>query len=83
MPMFEVLKSSLLKVTIGCSLIWHLKTQSLSKMFQNFTKFMLQWTSLFSLNFGAPNIAPKFHAILKWFGYFYFELFVTFINFGD
>jgi hypothetical protein len=52
-------------------------------MFQNFTKFMLEMTSLFSLNFGALNIAPNFHAILKWFGYLYFELFVTFINFEN
>jgi hypothetical protein len=41
---------------------------------------MLQRTSLFSLDFGAPNIALNFHAILKWFGCLYFELFVTFIN---
>jgi hypothetical protein len=44
---------------------------------------MLEMTSLFFFNFGALNIAPNFHAILKWFGYLYFELFVTFINFEN
>ncbi len=35
----------------------------------------------FSFNYGVPKSPPKFHVILKWFGYPYFELLMTFFNF--
>jgi hypothetical protein len=33
--------------------------------------------------FGALQIPPNFDAILKWVGYRYFEILMTFINFED